>query len=214
MTTHGRRYHQTYRRTLLDMHIPGWDPEFLSEYEPEKLADLYASSNISGVLFYCKSHMGLNYWPAPVGGIHPAAKDRDLVGEMLAALRARGIAPGAYYSVIFDNWAVEHHPEWAIVPATTLKGYDSHIMGQRYGTACANHPEYRAYEKSQIGALLGRYEFDAFWIDMAFWTGLCVCAHCRERFRVEEGEEIPLVVNWASPSRPVTRRRGSAGWRK
>ena len=86
MTTDGRRYHQTYRRTLLDMHIPGWDPEFLSEYEPEKLADLYASSNISGVLFYCKSHMGLNYWPAPVGGIHPAAKDRDLVGEMLAAL--------------------------------------------------------------------------------------------------------------------------------
>ncbi len=200
MTADGRRYHQTYRRTLLDMHIPDWDSEFLSEYDPEKLADLYASSNISGVLFYCKSHMGLNYWPAPVGGVHPAAKDRDLVGEMLAALRARGIAPGAYYSVVFDNWAVEHHPEWAIVPATTLKGYDSHIMGQRYGTACANHPEYRAYEKAQIEALLGRYELDVFWIDMAFWTGLCVCAHCRERFRAEEGEEIPLVVNWASPS--------------
>ena len=78
MTADGRRYHQTYRRTLLDMHIPDWDAEFLSEYEPEKLADLYASSNISGVLFYCKSHMGLNYWPAPVGGVHPAAKTGTL----------------------------------------------------------------------------------------------------------------------------------------
>ena len=32
------------------------------------------------------------------------------------------IAPAAYYSVIFDNWAVESHPEWALVPATTLNG--------------------------------------------------------------------------------------------
>jgi len=200
MTTDTACYHRTYRRTLLDMHIPDWDPDFLSEYEPEKLADVYASSNISGVLFYCKSHMGLNYWPAPVGGIHPAAKDHDLVGEMVAALRARGIAPAAYHSVIFDNWAVEHHPEWAIVPATTLKGYDSHLFGPRYGTACANQLGYRDYEKTQIGALLRRYDFDALWIDMAFWTGLCVCTRCRERFRAEDGQEIPVVVDWASPS--------------
>jgi hypothetical protein len=30
------------------MHIPDWDTEFLWRYEPEKLADVYASSNISG----------------------------------------------------------------------------------------------------------------------------------------------------------------------
>jgi hypothetical protein len=181
------------------MHIPDWDTEFLSQYEPEQLADLYASSNISGALFYCKSHMGLNYWPAPLGGIHPAAKDRDLVGEMLVALRSRGISPAAYYSVIFDNWAVEHHPEWAILPATTLKGYDSHLYGPRYGTACANRLEYREYEKAQITALLGRYDFDALWLDMVFWTGLCVCTRCRQRFRAEEGADIPLVVDWGSP---------------
>ena len=28
------RYYDTYRRTLLDMHIPDWDQQFLSEYEP------------------------------------------------------------------------------------------------------------------------------------------------------------------------------------
>ena len=199
MTTERVRYHRTFRRTLLDMHVPDWDPEFLAQHEPEKLADIYAASNISGALFYCKSHMGLNYWPAPVGGIHPVAKDRDLVGEMLAALRARGIAPAAYHTVIFDNWAAEHHPEWAIVPATTLNGYDSHLFGPKYGTACANKPEYRAYEIEQITALLQRYDFDALWIDMVFWTGLCVCGDCRERFRSEAGEDIPLVVDWASP---------------
>jgi hypothetical protein len=182
------------------MHVPDWDPEFLVQYEPEKLADIYAANNISGAILYCKSHLGLNYWPAPVGGIHPVAKDRDLVGEMLAALRARGIAPAAYHSVIFDTWATEHHPEWAIVPATTLKGYDSHLHGPRYGTACANKPEYLAYERDQITALLQRYDFDTLWIDMVFWTGLCVCEDCRQRFRSEDGEEIPLVIDWESPA--------------
>ena len=90
MTNEAVRYYDTYRRTLLDMHIPDWDQQFLSEYEPEKVADLYVSANISGALFYCKSHMGLNYWPAPVGAVHPAAKNRDFVGEMLAALRPGG----------------------------------------------------------------------------------------------------------------------------
>ncbi len=200
MATEPVRYHHTFRRTLLDMHVPDWDPEFLAQYEPEKLADIYASSNLSGVLFYCKSHMGLNYWPAPVGAVHPVAKDRDLVGEMLAALRARGIAPAAYHTVIFDNWASEQHPEWAIVPATTLKGYDSHLFGPKYGTACANKLGYRAYERQQITALLQAYDFDALWIDMVFWTGLCVCEDCRARFRAEDGEEIPMVVDWASPA--------------
>ena len=200
MTNDAVRYYDTYRRTLLDMHIPDWDPQFLSQYEPEKVADLYASANISGVLFYCKSHMGLNYWPVPVGAVHPAARDRDLVGEMLVALRARGIAPAAYHSVIFDNWAVENHPEWAVEPATILKGYDAHLFSSRYGTACANKPEYRAYEKAQITALLERYDFDALWMDMVFWTALCMCTNCRERFRSEEGKDIPLTVDWASPA--------------
>ncbi len=199
MTSEAIRYHSTYRRTLLDMHIPDWDPEFLAQYRPEDLADLYASNNISGVLFYCKSHLGLNYWPTPVGAVHPAAKDRDLVGEMLGALRARGIAPAAYHSVIFDNWAMEQNPEWALVPATILNGSDSHLLGPRYGTACPNQPGYRDYEKAQITALLERYDFDALWIDMVFWTGLCLCKQCRRRFQADEGADIPLVIDWGSP---------------
>jgi Alpha-L-fucosidase len=194
------RYDRTYRRTLLDMHIPDWEPEFLAAYDPEALAELYATSHISGVLFYCKSHMGLNYWPSPVGAIHPAAAKRDLVGEMANALRARNIAPAAYHSVIFDNWAVEAHPDWSIVPATALEGKNVQAHGPRYGTACLNHPGYRAYENAQITALLERYEFDALWIDMAFWPAVCICEHCRERYRGETGDEIPVVVDWTRPA--------------
>ena len=28
------KYQQSYRRMLVDMHIPDWDPAFLSRYDP------------------------------------------------------------------------------------------------------------------------------------------------------------------------------------
>jgi Alpha-L-fucosidase/Beta-galactosidase trimerisation domain len=200
LTSEYTPYHRTYRRTLLDMHIPDWDDKFLSEYDPERLADIYAAAGINGALYYCKSHIGLNYWPAPVGGIHPAAKDRDLVGELHQALRERGIAPAAYHSIVFDNWAVEHHPEWAIKPATAALGIDHPFIGPRYGVACMNNSEYLAYELEQISALVRRYDFDALWIDMLFWPAICVCDACRSRHRDETGEEIPETIDWTSPA--------------
>ena len=99
------RYQDTYRRSLLDMHIPDWDDAFLSEYEPSAIADQYAKAGVQGALIYAKSHVGLNYWPSPVGGVHRAARNRDLVAESLAAFAGHGIRPALYHSLVFDNWA-------------------------------------------------------------------------------------------------------------
>ena len=107
-----------YRRMLLDMHIPDWEPGFLADYDTEAIADAFAGAEVSGVLFYCKSHIGLNYWPAPVGAVHAAARERDIVGEMVHALQRRGIAPAAYHTTVFDNWAIENHPEWSVRSAS------------------------------------------------------------------------------------------------
>lgn len=184
---------------LLDMHIPDWDPAFLADYDPVSLVDLYAQADVSGVLFYCKSHLGLSYWPTPVGGIHPAAAERDLVGEMLAALRGRGIAPAAYHTTIFDNWAIENHPDWSVVPVSSRDGVNAPWHGPRYGTACPVNPAYRAYEREQIAALLARYDFDALWLDMTFWNAVCICDACETRYRREHGRSIPMELDWSSP---------------
>jgi hypothetical protein len=194
----GPHYQRTYRRTLLDMHIPDWDPAFLSQYEPERLADMYAAAGVAGVLQYCKSHMGLNYWPSPIGGIHPAAANRDLVGELHRCLVDRGIAPAAYHTVVFDNWAVANHPEWAVRP---VGAPDAVAAGfTRYGVACVNNPAYRAYETGQLEALVGRYDFDALWIDMVFMPAHCVCDWCRQRYRDETGADMPDRIDWSSSS--------------
>lgn len=192
-----RPYHLTYRRSLLDMHIPGWDPKFLSEYEPDSLAKNYAEANVEAVLLYCKSHMGLSYWPTPVGGIHPAAESRDLVGELVTSLKKRGIRAAAYHSNVYDNWAAENHPEWRTQsPSTLAGGPNITALGRRYGTLCVNNPEYLEYEKTQISALLERYEFDALWIDMVFWPTICVCKHCQSKAKAELGHSIPERIDW------------------
>ena len=37
-------YKNNFKRSLIDMHIPDWNPEFLSKFDPEKYADsVYAS---------------------------------------------------------------------------------------------------------------------------------------------------------------------------
>lgn len=189
-------YLHSRRRLLLDMHIPDWDDEFLADYDPTDLARLYRLAGADGALVYCKSHLGLNYWPAPVGGIHRAALARDFVGEAKAALEGAGIAVAAYHSVIFDSWAAEEHPEWRIVPASRVAGKEWTVLGHRYGTMCPNHREYVDYEKAQITALLERYEFETLWLDMAFWTAVCVCDACAGRFRAEHGMELPTVIDW------------------
>lgn len=193
------RYQDTYRRMLLDMHIPDWDEEFLAQYDPDALADAYSVAGAEGVLFYCKSHLGLNYWPVPVGAIHPAAKNRDLVGELHSALLARSIAPAAYHSVVFDNWAVENHPEWAALPISHRKGIDRPWLRGRYGTASVANPEYREYEQTQIRALLERYEFDALFLDMVFWNAVSIDEASTAAFREHTGRDIPTRLDWTDP---------------
>lgn len=204
-------YATTRRRMLLDMHIPDWDPAFLAEYDPVALADLYASAGVTGAILYSKSHLGLSAWPTPVGGIHPAARARDLVAETLTAFRERGIAPAIYHTTIFDNWAIDTHPEWSVVPVSARLGRDVPWHGPRYGTACPNNPDYREYERTQISALLERYDPDVLWLDMTFWNAVCICPTCRERARTELGGNVPDLLDWRDP-RWTTFQRARERW--
>ncbi len=189
------KYQQGCRRMLVDMHIPDWDPAFLSKYDPAAMAGLFERAHLTSVMLYCKSHVGLCYWPTKVGKMHSGIHGRDVVGELLGDLRARNIAACAYYSIVFDNWAVETHPDWAERPASGLD--ISSVI--RYGICCQNHPDYRAYEMAQLEDLLSSYQFDALFLDMIFWPVVCGCDHCRRRYRDETGKAIPTVVDWTAP---------------
>jgi len=190
-------YQRGYRRLLVDMHIPDWDERFLSRYDPTQMADIYADAGLSSVMIYGQSHVGLCYWPTRTGRMHAGLRGRDVLGELLRELKARGIDACVYYSVIYNNWAFLEQPEWRIVPSCDVS--DGSFAGHRYGHCCPNNPGYRAFVMSQIDELVGDYDLQGLYADMTFWPAICLCEHCRARLRNETGSEIPELVNWTSP---------------
>lgn len=191
-------YQRGWRRMLVDMEIPGWEERFLSAFDADAMADLYARAGLTSVMVACKSLAGYCFWPTRVGAEHPGTQGRDVVGQSVAALAARGIAVCAYYSVIFDNWAHDHDPDWRLEPVggrrRTGTTYD------RHGLCCPNSPGYRDYVRRQIADLYGRCDAGCGFCDMSFWPAVCGCRHCRERFRAEEGAELPETIDWTDPA--------------
>ncbi|MEN3284453.1 MAG: hypothetical protein V7607_5593 [Solirubrobacteraceae bacterium] len=190
-------YLRCQRHILLDMHVPDFDPGFLRCFDPAANVELYAQSGADAVMVYCNSHVGLSYHPTETGAMHPGLDGRDVVGETVDLLHARGMAACAYYSVNFNNWAHERNPSWGL----ELPGRWTGPFGEdsRCRVCCPANPDYRRFARAQVAEIAAGYEFDAFFFDMVFWPGVCVCVSCRERYRDETGRELPAVVDWRSP---------------
>jgi hypothetical protein len=185
---------QTYRRYSVDMHVPDWDPALLSNFDAVTWVDNMVRAGNQSLLQYTNSHVGLCLWRTNTGRRHINMGERDLFGEVVAECHRRGIHPLAYFSVIFDNWAFEQHPDWRILPTD---GYSQ--LNGRYGTVCPNSP-YRDYVIACIREIAGNYDIDGMFFDMTFWPAVCYCPHCTARFWREAGTEPPHVVNWDDPT--------------
>ncbi|NEE01984.1 alpha-amylase family protein [Phytoactinopolyspora halotolerans] len=188
-------YQQGWRRMLVDMEIPSWDPAFLREFDPASMADLYKRAGLSSVMFSCKAMTGLSFWPTEVGRKHPGIGRRDVVAETLSALRERGIATCAYTSMVFDSWAAENRPDWR---TRIVEAPRSPSPWDRHASCCPNNPGYREYVIAQVTELFSNYDVDCGFCDMSFWPGVCVCQHCRDRYQNETGREIPRTIDWLS----------------
>src|ERR1019366_6353953 len=111
---------------------------------------------------------------------HPSLK-RDLLGEMLTALRPAGIAANYYYCLTWDALAAKRHPEWRILDRdgkpVIFGGENSGVQWQQ---VCLNSP-YLDQVVRENEELLTHYRGDGCWFDIA-WTppGGCFCQWCRE----------------------------------
>ena len=186
---------QVYRRNLVDMHIPDWDPALLSKFIPADIVKTIADAGFQSIMPYGNSCTGLLYWRSKIGQMNRNMKGRDFFGEMVAEGKRYGLYSVAYYCLIFDNWAYEYHPDWRLEP--DADSIPSHP--QRYGFACPNSP-YRDYVFATLRELVGNYDFEGIFVDMPLWPDVCYCPHCTERFRREDGAEPPRVVDWDDPT--------------
>lgn len=192
-----------YRRNLMDMHIDDWNPEFLSKINVEEYVDALQDAGVQAAMVKGRPHTGLAYYPTKIGRMHRGLQGFDFFGTMVKKCHENNIAVVAYFSLIFDNWAYEQHPDWRLI---TPEGLD---MGEwcrpgdfkngRYGIVCPNNEEYRQYVKSCLTELNTLYDFEGMFLDMTFFPDVCYCPSCRKRYKKETGRDMPRIMDWDNP---------------
>lgn len=209
-------YKNIFRRHLCDMHIDDWSEEFLSAFSPESYLQNLKVAKIQNAMLYFQSHVGLCYYPTQTGKMHRAFQDRETaVKELCQMCKENGIYVTGYYSLIYNNWAHDTHPQWRMVTQdgvsllesskkTTLacaKGGVEHAGAaiHRYGLCCPNNMEYRRFTARQIKELCEYFTFDGMFFDMLFWPHACYCESCKKRWREEVGGELPTIEDWNDP---------------
>ena len=185
---------RTFRRLLVDTHIPDWD-DLLTDFDAADYVKTVARAGFQSLMQYSNSHAGLCLWRTKLGQMHKGMGGRDYFGEVMEQCRVHGVTRIAYYSLIFDDWAYGTYPDWRILPEG---GYDP-MLYSRMGTVCINSP-YREHAMACLRELVSNYEFSGIFPDMTFWPTVCYCPHCTARFRKEEQAEPPRIVDWTDPT--------------
>lgn len=202
-------YSGVFRRHLCDMHIDDWSDTFLSSFSPEAYLDNLKKANVQNAMLYFQSHVGLCYWPTKSGRMHKAFLGRENTIQRLCKMcREDGIWITGYYSLIYNNWAHNEHPDWRMIGASgksylELKKNEAHAFSKnkvyRYGLCCPNNPEYRKFVSEQIREMVQYFEFDGLFFDMLYWPHFCYCKYCRSRWETEVGGELPTQEDWNDP---------------
>ena len=172
-----------------DLHANANDTELGAELTHEHLREMLARVKPDFVQCDCKGHPGYASYPTKVGSPSPGiVKDalrihRDVTAEM-------GIPLSVHYSGVWDDRAVELHPEWARVDAEGLSG-GGHGE-RRAGYTCLLSPYVDELMIPQLLELIDLYDVDGFWVDGENWAVRdCYCDRCRAEFTRRTGIADP-----------------------
>jgi alpha-L-fucosidase len=125
----------------------------LATWDPMPWADLFAASGARYVVLTTKHHDGYLMWPSNTPNPHVPdwQADRDIVGDLAAALQARDLRFGLYYSGGLD---------WTFRPGP--------IDSPQSMVACIpTEPVYTAYVDAHWRELIARYRPAVLWNDIA-----------------------------------------------
>jgi alpha-L-fucosidase len=123
-------------------------------WDPADWAALFAAAGARYVVLTTKHHDGFLLWPSAYPNpFKPGYQtERDVVGELMAAVRAHGLQMGLYYSGGLD---------WT---------FDDHVIadiGDLF-RAIPQGPEYVAYADAHIRELIDRYAPSVLWNDIGY----------------------------------------------
>jgi alpha-L-fucosidase len=131
--------------------------ELLPRWDPEPLAELAAQAGARYVVLTTKTEDGFLLWPSERRNPNRPGwqAERDVPGELAAALRARGVRFGTYYCGGVD---------W------TFRGLPMTGMGSLLA-AMDHDAEYLDYTNAHWRELIERYRPDVLWNDYSYPKG-------------------------------------------
>jgi alpha-L-fucosidase len=141
-----------------DLPYEAFVAEFLAGHagwQPEPWADLFEAAGARYVVLVTKHHDGVLLWPSDTPNPNKAerwASERDVVGDLAAAVRDRSMRFGTYYSGGLD---------WTFVPPPITD------LASMFG-AIPQSPEYVAYADAHFHELIERYRPDVLWNDIGY----------------------------------------------
>ena len=146
-------YHRAFWH---DMPYEGFRDYFndgLKAWNPDDWAERFAAAGARYVVLVTKHHDGYCLWPSAVEHPHRDgwSSQRDIVGELAAAVRAKGLKFGVYYSGGID-WSFEGRP------LRTLGDFVSAVPGG----------DYPGYADAQVRELISRYRPSIVWNDISW----------------------------------------------
>lgn len=149
-----RHHHETYGA---DYPYDNFVPQFMQlarGCDLDAWADLFARAGARYVVFVTKHHDGFMLWPSAHPNPHRRAwhSERDFVGELTRAVRARGMRMGLYYSGGID---------W------TFHGLPIDSMASFLGSI-PQSAEYARYADAHWRELIERYEPAVLWNDIGY----------------------------------------------
>jgi hypothetical protein len=175
------------RRIFFDMHFPDWPQrQTATNFDLGGIVSAFAGCRADSVILYAKCQYGNFYYDTKLGHKHGGLGSLNLFAEVSRGLKARGVEVIAYYSVAWDEWQAEKHPEYLTVDARggTERGES------RWHTLCVNSP-YRDEVKAHLREICDELKPDGFWLDMAIiGHERCFCPCCREKFKALYGFEL------------------------
>jgi hypothetical protein len=165
-----------FRQVHLDFHTSPLIPDVGVDFDPEQFAATLAAAHVDSVTVFAKCHHGMSYYPTEVGVVHPSLR-RDLLGEMMAACKARDILTPIYITVVWDEHSAHEHPEWLQVNAAGQPGTHPPFTAS-WKWLCMNSP-YLDYVAAQTDEIVRRYDAPGYFFDIIMMTSPgCLCRYC------------------------------------
>ncbi|MEM4290056.1 MAG: alpha-L-fucosidase [Nitrososphaerota archaeon] len=175
-----RGLEDSYRQVHLDFHTSPLIPDVAADFNPEEFADTLSRAFVNSVTVFAKCHHGMSYYDTRIGVKHPSLRI-DLLREMVDACHRRGIRVAAYYSVCWDSYIGEEHPEWLQIDRSGVPVRPKPFERPYYSweTLCLNTP-YVDYVETQVREVLSGYDVDGVFLDIVVQRRPgCLCRFCR-----------------------------------